>query len=64
MTDTDASAEERKLWADFYDAMLRMLEIMRKEGANASADVLRRVAAEQAAAEKLLARINGIRGIA
>ena len=59
--DTELEAEERRLWADFYEATSRALEIMRAEGTSKA--VLERVAAEQALANKVLARIKEIRGL-
>ena len=59
MTADSDSAEERRLWADFYEATARVLEIMRSEGTSEA--VLERVAAEQARADKALARIREIR---
>ena len=55
------SVEERRLWADFYEAMARVLEIMKSEGTSKA--VLERVAAEQARADRALARIKEIRGL-
>lgn len=54
-------AEERRLWADYYEAMARALEIMRTEGTIAA--TIARVLAEHAAADEALARIKEIRAI-
>lgn len=64
MRDTISSqeeAEERRLWADYYEAMARALEIIRTEGTVAAA--IARIAAEHAAADEALARIKEIRAI-
>ena len=57
--DTNTTAEEARLWADYYDAVSRALEIMKAEGTGEA--VLQRVAALQALADKTLARIKEIR---
>ena len=54
-------AEERRLWADYYEATARALEIMRAEGTSAA--TLLRVAAEQAKASAAIKRIKEIRGL-
>jgi hypothetical protein len=54
-------AEERRLWADYYEAMARALEIIRGEGTVAA--TIARIAAEHAAADQALARIKAIRAI-
>lgn len=59
---TELEAEERRLWADFYDATSRALEIMRAEGTGAA--VLERVATQQALANNVLTRIKEIRELA
>ena len=54
-------AEERRLWADYYEATARALEIMRGEGTSAA--TLLRIAAEDAKATAALKRIKEIRGL-
>ena len=56
------AAEERRLWADYYEAIARALEIMRREGCAAEGAVAR-IVAEDAAAARALARIKEIRRI-
>jgi len=57
----DEAAEERRLWADYYEAVVRALDIMRREGtAEAAAS---RIIAEAASASQAIARIREIRGI-
>jgi hypothetical protein len=58
--DPETAAEERRLWADYYESLERALKIMRTEGTGAV--VLQRVAAEQALANGALERIKKIRG--
>ena len=55
------AAEERRLWADYYEAMARVLEIMRREGAAGVA--LLRIVAEDTLASRAMARIKEIRGM-
>jgi len=55
------AAEERRLWADYYEAAARALEIMRAEGTSRSA--LARILAEDAKASAAMKRIKEIRGI-
>jgi hypothetical protein len=54
-------AEERRLWADYYEATARSLEIMRAEGTGAA--TLLRIAAEEAKAAAAIKRIKQIRGL-
>jgi hypothetical protein len=58
----EEAAEERRLWADYYEAMARVLEIMRREGTAASA--LLRIVKEDAIAGRAISRIKEIRRIA
>jgi len=60
LTPEDA-AEERRLWADYYEAMARVLEIMRREGTAGGA--LSRIVEEDAVAGRAIARIKEIRRI-
>jgi hypothetical protein len=57
----DEEAEERRLWADYYEAVARAVEIMRAEGTSAA--TLLRIAAEDAKAAAALRRIKEIRGL-
>lgn len=59
--DRDPTPEERRLWADLYEALERALEIMKAEGTGEA--VLRRVATQQALADEALARIKEIRKV-
>ena len=61
LSDREAQ-EERRLWADYYEATARALEIMQREG-TAEAHVVSRIVAEHVAAAHALARIKKIRGI-
>jgi hypothetical protein len=54
-------AEERRLWADYYEATARAVEIMRSEGTNSA--TLLRVAAEDTKAAAAIKRIKEIRGL-
>lgn len=57
----EPTAEERRLWADYYEATARILEIMRSGGS--SAVYLSRVLAQDSLARRALARIKEIRGM-
>jgi hypothetical protein len=57
----DEAAEERRLWADYYEATARALEIMRAEGTAAGA--LPRIVEEDTKAAAAIKRIKEIRGI-
>jgi hypothetical protein len=54
-------AEERRLWADYYEATARALEIMRAEGTSTA--TLLRIAAEQEKATAAIKRLKEIRGL-
>ena len=58
----EEAAEERRLWADYYEAMARVLEIMRREGTAGGA--LTRIVEEDTIAGRAIARIMEIRRIA
>jgi hypothetical protein len=58
---SEDAAEERRLWADFYEATARVLELMRSEGTGEA--VVPQIAAEHAAADRALARLKQLRGI-
>lgn len=53
--------EELKLWADYYEATARVLEIMRAQGV--TADALAKIVAEDARAARAIKRIKKLRGI-
>lgn len=53
--------EELKLWADYYEATARVLEIMRAQGV--TADILTKIVAEDAKAAGAIKRIKKLRGI-
>ena len=55
------AAEERRLWADFYEATMRAVEIIRSEGTNGAA--VKHIVAEHAVASDAVARIKEIRGL-
>lgn len=55
------AAETLRLWADYYEATTRALEIMRSEGTSSA--TLPRIAAESARAEAALRRIKQIHGL-
>ena len=53
-------AEVQRLWADYYEASARTVEIMRAEGTNEA--VLPRIAAEAAKSEAALVRLKQLHG--
>jgi cytosine/adenosine deaminase-related metal-dependent hydrolase len=55
------AAEELRLWADYYEATARALEIMRAEGTTTA--TLLRIVAEDAQAAAAMKRIKEIRGL-
>ena len=57
----DEVAEVRRLWADYYEATARAVEIMRAEGTTEA--VLPRIAAESAKAGAAMRRLKAIHGI-
>lgn len=57
----EESAEERRLWADYYEAMARVLELIRREGTQG--EVVSRIVTQDEIAGHALARIKEIRGI-
>jgi hypothetical protein len=57
----EQAAEVRRLWADYYEASARALEIMRVEGTTGA--VLPRVALEAAKADAALKRLKEIHGL-
>lgn len=58
---TQETPEERRLWADYYEATVCILEIMRSGGSSVA--YLSRVLAQDSLARRALARIKKIRGI-
>jgi plasmid stabilization system protein ParE len=59
--DPDEAAEERRLWADCYEALARALEIMQREATSGGA--LERIESENAIASRAITRIKEIRGL-
>lgn len=59
--DEHEAAEERRLWADYYEATARVLEIMRSWGTGGN--VLPRIAAEHEISHRAMERLKEIRGI-
>jgi hypothetical protein len=57
----EEAAEERRLWADYFEAVERVLEIMRREGTAATA--VPRIVAEDSMASLAIARIKQLHGI-
>lgn len=57
----EETAEERRLWADYYDAVRRQLEIMRREGTAELA--ASGIFAEHAAASRAIARLKQLYGL-
>jgi hypothetical protein len=57
----EEAAEERRLWADYYEAVARILEIMRSEGTAEGA--VSRIVAEDSTASRAIARIKQLHGI-
>jgi hypothetical protein len=55
------ASEELRLWADYYEATARILEIMRSQGTTTAA--VAQILAEQVKAAGVLKRIKKIRGI-
>jgi hypothetical protein len=58
----EEAAEERRLWADYYEAVERLLEIMRREGTSES--TLFQIVAEDSTASRAIRRIKQLHGIA
>ena len=57
----EEAAEELRLWADYYDATERAMQLVRAGAATAA--TLRQVMAEDAKATAAIKRIKKIRGI-
>jgi len=57
----EEAGEARRLWADYYEATARAVEIMRSEGTSEAA--LPQIAAESAKASAAMARLKEIYGI-
>jgi DNA invertase Pin-like site-specific DNA recombinase len=57
----EEAAEVRRLWADYYEATARAIEIMRAEGTTET--VLPRIAAESAKAGAAMRRLKEIHGL-
>jgi len=60
MTPAEA-AEVRRLWADYYEATARAIEIMRSEGTTEAA--LPRIAAESGKASAAMRRLKELHGL-
>jgi hypothetical protein len=58
---TEEGSEELRLWADYYEATARALEIMRTQGTTVAA--VAQIVAEDAKAAGAIKRIKEIRGI-
>jgi hypothetical protein len=58
---TEEDSEELRLWADYYEATARVLEIMRTQGTTAAA--VEQILAEEAKAARAFKKIKEIRGI-
>lgn len=61
LINTEEGGEELRLWADFYEATARVLEIMRTQGTTPAA--VAQIMAEQGKAAGAIKRIKEIRGI-
>jgi hypothetical protein len=57
----EEAAEERRLWADYYEAVERVLEIMRREGTSES--TIFQIVAEDSTASRAIRRIKQLHGI-
>jgi hypothetical protein len=57
----ELSSEERRLWADYYESLARVIDLIRREGTNG--EVICRILAEDAIGSRALARIKEIRGV-
>jgi hypothetical protein len=60
-TASEEEVEERRLWADYYEAMVQALEILRREGTQGAA--LSQILAQDAIARAAMARIKQIHHI-
>ena len=59
--DREESAEERRLWADFYEATARVVELIRRK--RTTGEVVVEIVSEHDIASRALERIKEIRGI-
>ena len=57
----EEAAEERRLWADYYEAVERLLEIMRRQGTSQAA--ISQIVAEDSTANRAIRRIKQLHGI-
>lgn len=62
LVNADDGSEELRLWADYYEATARALELIRTEGTRTPSAVTQ-IAAEDAKAAEAMRRIKAIRGI-
>ena len=58
---TQQSPEELRLWADYYEARQRALEIMRREGTAGTA--LAQIVAQDTLAHRIMARLKQMHGL-
>ena len=61
LINTEATSEELRHWADYYEATARILEIMCTQGTTAAA--IAEIVAEQTKAAGAITRIKEIRGL-
>lgn len=57
----EEAAEERRLWADYYEALEGLLELMRREGTSEAATS--RIVEGDETARRAIARIKQLRGL-
>jgi hypothetical protein len=57
----EEAAEERRLWADYYESVARILEIMRRDGTTEPA--VARIVAEDTTARRAIARLKQLHRI-
>ena len=58
----DDGSEELRLWADYYEATMRVLEMIRTQGTKTPA-AISQITAEDAKAAEAMRRIKAIRGL-
>jgi cytosine/adenosine deaminase-related metal-dependent hydrolase len=57
----EEASEELRLWADYYEAIARVLEIMRTQGTTTG--TVAQIVIEEAKASEAIKRIKEIRGL-
>ena len=62
LVNPEDGSEELRLWADYYEAAARVLEIIRTQGTKTPAAIMQ-IAAEDARAAEAMRRIKAIRGV-